>query len=274
MFFFDSVASSSGVRSPKLRASEAAGRSGGSQIVEPRRAAFGPKIAGRRASAGRFGTWRLVFAFLTLTMAVPGAGRDAWAQITGPSGPGAGGASPPRAEPPRPVEPPDRPELSKSPHERLDVLFKRLAEAEDAVEAGGVAGRIQRVWGRSSSDVANLLMARAMFALHRDERALAEDLLDRLLTFDPDWAEAWARRAGLRLQHDDVSGAAADLSEALRREPRHYGALSSLGFLLLRLDRKPEALRAFRAALAIHPFHEPTKTAAAKLERELAGRDL
>jgi tetratricopeptide (TPR) repeat protein len=153
-------------------------------------------------------------------------------------------------------------------------LFARLAKAQDEAEAGGVAGRIGRLLGRSASDTSNILMARAMFAVSKDEPTLGEDLLDRILDLDPGWAEAWNRRAGLRFKRGDISGAMTDLAETLKREPRHYGALSGLGFALLQLDRKAEALRAFDKALAVHPFHEPTRKVAEKLHAELDGQAL
>lgn len=156
----------------------------------------------------------------------------------------------------------------------LDELYARLAHAQDEAEAQGLALRIERILGRSSSDVANLLMSRAGTALERDQALLAEDLIDRILDLEPDWAEAWMRRAALRMRRDDVSGAVEDFAQALKREPRHLDALNGLGFLLLRLERRDEALRVLERALALDPFLEPARKVVAKLAAERAGQAL
>ena len=161
-----------------------------------------------------------------------------------------------------------------TPAERLDQLYARLASAKDEAEAQGVSMRIERLLARAPSDTANLLMGRALVAATHDEKLLAEDVLDRILDLEPGWAEAWTRRAALRSARDDVSGAVADFAQALKVEPRHLGALNGLGFLLLRVERKDEALRVLKRALALNPHAEPAKKVAGKLETERTGQDL
>lgn len=158
--------------------------------------------------------------------------------------------------------------------EQLDQLYARLAKAKDGAEAQGVSLRIERLLARSPSDTANLLMGRALTAAAHDEKLVAEDLIDRILELEPNWAEAWTRRAALRAGRDDVSGAVGDFAQALKIEPRHIGALSGLGFLMLRIERRDEALRALNKALELNPFLEPAKKVAAKLAAERGGQAL
>lgn len=161
-----------------------------------------------------------------------------------------------------------------TPAEQLDQLYGRLAKARDEAEAQGVTRRIERLLGRSSSDTANLLMTRAIVAAAHDEMLLAEDLLDRILELEPNWAEAWARRAAIRTARDDISGGVADFGRALAIEPRHVGALGGLGLLLLRVERKDEALRVLNKALDVNPYLQPAKKIVVKLTAERGGRDL
>lgn len=161
-----------------------------------------------------------------------------------------------------------------TPAERLDQLYGRLAKAKDEAEAQGVTRRIERLLARSASDTANLLMSRAIVALTHNEPLLAEDMLDRILDLEPTWAEAWARRAAIRTARDDISGAVGDFGKALALEPRHAGALSGLGFLLLRIDQKDEAFRVLGKALEINPHLEPAKKVFVKLTAERGGQEL
>lgn len=178
----------------------------------------------------------------------------------------------PRARPPKAEAEAPRP--APTPAQQLDQLYARLAAAKDAATAQGVTLRIERMLARSSSPTGDLLMARAATALLHDEPVLAEDLLDRIVEAQPGWAQAWARRAALRAKRDDVSGAIADYGRALAAEPRHIEAMTGLGFLLLRIERKDEGLRVLKRALTLNPFLEPAKHVVDKLATERAGQEL
>ena len=165
-----------------------------------------------------------------------------------------------------------RPRLTRE--QTLNELYDRLARAQDEEEGKGVATAIERVFLRSGSDTADLLMTRAVAAAHRNNGELAEDLLDRILLIEPDWAEAWHRRATLRAAREDVSGALADLAEALKREPRHIGAIAGLGFLMLKQEQKAQGLKALRRLLELHPQMIQAKKAVEKLTLEVDGQAL
>ena len=156
----------------------------------------------------------------------------------------------------------------------LDELFKRLAAAEDPEEGKGIAGAIERVWLRSGSDTADLLMSRAVAAVQEKDLPLALELLDRVVAIEPDWAEGWNKRATARFMANDINGSMADIDRVLNLEPRHFGALSGMGFILERegLDRR--ALEVFRHVLTIYPGQPDIKKIIEKLVPEVEGRDI
>jgi tetratricopeptide (TPR) repeat protein len=156
----------------------------------------------------------------------------------------------------------------------LESLFERLAAAKDETEGNGVATLIERRWGRSGSDTADLLMHRAGEALKAKEAPLAIELLDRVLALQPGWAEAWHRRATAFFMLDDPASAMADLRQALAREPRHFGAWAGLGHILMAGEDKRSALEAYRRALALHPHMPRLKQAVDRLAPEIDGRDI
>lgn len=167
---------------------------------------------------------------------------------------------------------PRKPRLTRE--QTLNELYDRLAKAQDEEEGKGVATAIERVFLRSGSDTADLLMTRAVAAAHRNNGELAEDLVDRILLIEPDWAEAWHRRATLRAAREDISGALADLAEALKREPRHIGAMAGLGFLMLKQEQKAQGLKALRRLLELHPQMTQARKAVEKLGLEIDGQAL
>ena len=175
-----------------------------------------------------------------------------------------------------PVTPPPPPQKDAAPRRpsTLDDLFARLAAAKDAEEAKGVASLIERRFDRSGSDTADLLMSRAGEAIEKKDAALAVELLDRVTTLRPDWAQAWNRRATAFYLLDDPVRAMSDLGQALAREPRLYDAIDSLARLELASGNEKLALQAFRRALAIHPFLKGAKEIVDRLAPGIDGRDL
>lgn len=156
----------------------------------------------------------------------------------------------------------------------LDELFDRLSKAESEREAQGIASLIERRFSRSGSDTADLLLSRATEAFKEKNYPLSIELLDRVLVLEPNWAEAWYRRATLFYQIDDPVGAMADLYQALKLEPRHFSAWTGLGHILMASEDKSRALEAFRRALKINPQIEMLQTLVTKLDHEVGGQDL
>ena len=187
--------------------------------------------------------------------------------------------APPKAPEPRMSEkkPPRQPPHSVPSEQAqrgsvLDRLFGQLKASPDADSARGVAEAIQRVWLHSGSDTADLLMTRAATAMAVKDLKTAEAVLDALVGIEPDWAEAWNKRATVRFMREDLDGAMADIDETLRREPRHFGALTGLGAILQKSDLDKRALEAYRRALDVYPEQPEVRKIVEKLKLEVEGR--
>lgn len=192
----------------------------------------------------------------------------ALAQESPPSRPG---AVAPSDKDDNPAAAPSAP--SRSPAATLDRLFERLAAAKDAEEAKGIANLIQRRWARSGSDTADLLMTRAQTAMRGKQLELAIELLDRVISLQPDWAEGWNQRANALFIAGDPIRSMLDIGEALKREPRHYGAMMGLGTILRQQGDDKRAMVAYRRALEVYPQMEAIKSAVDSLKIEVDGRD-
>lgn len=156
----------------------------------------------------------------------------------------------------------------------LDDLFVRLGEAEDAAEARGVVLMINRRWLRSGSDTADLLMSRAQQAMRERDHALAVELLDRIVAMQPDWAEAWSRRAVAFHRLGDPLAAMADIHRTVTLEPRHFTAWAGLGHILREAGDEAAALASYEQALSLHPYMPRLEPLVEKLRRDLYGLDL
>lgn len=78
-------------------------------------------------------------------------------------------------------------------------------------------------------------------------------VVERLLTLFPGAPQSFLARAELRGALDEVTGAEADLRQALTIMPASVEALSNLGHLLLQAGRMSEAVDCFKRAAALNP---------------------
>ena len=174
------------------------------------------------------------------------------------------------ATPPQPS-----PETKAEPQRStLDDLFDRLAKSKDETEAKGIATLIERRWARSGSDTADLLLGRAGEAAEKKDYPLAVELLDRAIALEPNWAEAWYRRATVFFLLDDPASSMADLRQVLTREPRHFGAWAGFGHIYMSSDDKQHAIAAYRHALKINPQLSAVQPIVDRLTPQIDGQDL
>jgi tetratricopeptide (TPR) repeat protein len=72
---------------------------------------------------------------------------------------------------------------------------------------------------------------------------------------------------------DDYDKSLADIQKTLQLEPRHFGALSGLGMIMIKLGDKQRALEAFERAYAVDPVITNGKEVIEQLKASL-GSDL
>jgi tetratricopeptide (TPR) repeat protein len=156
----------------------------------------------------------------------------------------------------------------------LDRLFEALKLAPDDESAKYVENRIWAMWIATDSDTTTLLMSRVKAAVDAKDVDLGIKLLTAIIEIKPDYIEAWNRRATLYYMKKDFEDSLADIHEVLKREPRHFGALSGLGMIMQEIGDDKHALEAFRRALAVHPHLEHIPDLVKQLSEKVEGRDI
>jgi len=174
------------------------------------------------------------------------------------------------------IEPPKQlPHAGRGDRSRnLDFLFGALKAAPDDTIAKAIEERIWAQWVISRSDTANLLMTRVKTAIEAKDTDLAIKLLDSIVKIKPDYIEAWNRRATLHYMKKDYGRSIADIREVLKREPRHFGALSGLGLILQDIGDDKQALEVYRRALAVYPRLQRIPDMVKTLQEKVEGRDI
>ena len=92
-----------------------------------------------------------------------------------------------------------------------------------------------------------------MRALGADDhtRAIAE--FDQLIAAAPAYAEGWNKRATAYYLRGEYRASLLDIAETLRREPRHFGALSGWATILRQLGEARRALRVLNRLAELCP---------------------
>ncbi len=150
--------------------------------------------------------------------------------------------------------------------ETLDNLFEELKSPMDG-DWRAVENRIWKEWSRSGSDSMDLLLERGRLAMRNGDLPKAIEHFSALIDHAPKFAEGWNARATAFFLIDEFGMSVSDIEVTLSLNPRHFGALSGLGLIFEQTDRPESALKAYEAALAVHP-HRPNVIEAVKRLRE------
>ena len=156
----------------------------------------------------------------------------------------------------------------------LDRLFASLKSSRDLERARPIERAIQSIWARGETDTANLMVRWGVRALGADDHEKAVRFFSAAIEHEPDFAEAWNKRATAYFAMSDYANSLKDIRVVLAMEPRHYGALAGLGMIMRQTGNDAAALEAFRAALEVHPHLEMPARAVKELAPTVEGRGI
>ena len=149
---------------------------------------------------------------------------------------------------------------------RLDGLLRDdNALVRDYAERG-----LWALWSRSGDAAIDQLMAQGVSEMEAENYKAASTTFSEIVRRKPEFAEGWNKRATVYYLAGDYRKSIADCAEVLKRNPRHFGALSGLGLIYMRLERYDEALAWSRKALEVNPNMLGVEFNIKHLERLLA----
>jgi len=152
-------------------------------------------------------------------------------------------------------------------------LYERLRDESSMVRAHAEQA-LWMLWSRSGDEAVDRLLERGIDEMHSGRHAEAIATFSEVIRRKPAFAEGWNKRATALYLAGEYQRSLADCAEVIKRNPRHFGALSGAGLVSLELEQERQALDWFRRALEVNPNMSAIQVEARRLEELLRGRSI
>jgi len=139
--------------------------------------------------------------------------------------------------------------------DQLDDLFFKLKRADNFSLATNLEKKIWNIWITNGSNKKNNLeMNKGIIFLNNGDLNNALKVFLNLCNVEPEWAEPFNKVATIKFLQKDYLTSIKYIELTLKKERKHFGAISGLAQINLRLGRFENALKNINQALKIHPF--------------------
>jgi tetratricopeptide (TPR) repeat protein len=145
----------------------------------------------------------------------------------------------------------------------LNNLFKQLKNSQ-ATQAIEVENKIWKIWvthptnDRKGFRLTELLDQGSLL-IDRRQLKKAYEIFSQIIVADPEWSEAWNKRATTLYLMKQYQSSLDDINITLTLEPRHFGALTGQGLNYIELKQYEKAIESYKAAQKIYPVIDAAK---------------
>ena len=137
---------------------------------------------------------------------------------------------------------------------RLNNLFKKLNETENQEEISDLIKNIWNIWYEVKDPKVIEYFEKGIQAMRIRNYPLAIRFFNNLIEEDPNFAEAWNKRATVYFMMGDFDKSMKDIIKTLELEPRHFGALDGMGLIFIHQEQYEQAIEVYDKMLEIFPF--------------------
>ena len=141
----------------------------------------------------------------------------------------------------------------------LDKLFSQLKNSKNLSSAQIVEKKIWEIWLIHPSDDRRgfrltELLTQGSRLMNMGELNKAYELFTTIIATEPDWSEAWNKRATVLYLMNRYQSSLDDIKITLTLEPRHFAALSGQALNYIELKQYEKAIESYKAAQTIYPL--------------------
>ena len=136
----------------------------------------------------------------------------------------------------------------------LDKFLDQLKIVDDFKSAEVLEKKIWSIWHKHPRD--DSLTEKLKFGAELMEYGsydYALKVFDNVLVADPEWSEAWNKRATVYFLMKKYKKSLDDIDKVLEIESRHFGALSGQARIFIKLQKYEKAIKSIERALEFYP---------------------
>ena len=153
---------------------------------------------------------------------------------------------------------------SKDREAELKQLFDQLKKSTDSSIALEIENKIWKIWSTHPSNDRRgyrltELLAQGSFLMSKEEFNKAYEIFSQIILVDPNWSEAWNKRATVLYLLGKYRQSQKDIDEVLKLEKRHFGALSGQGLVQTELKNYEKAISSYKEVQKIYPSMQAPK---------------
>ena len=136
----------------------------------------------------------------------------------------------------------------------LNNLFDQLGAVNNTQTAESLEKKIWSVWNKHPNNIK--LTEKLEFGtelMQYGDYNYALKVFSNVLDNDPNWSEAWNKRATVYFLMNQLKKSLDDIDKVLYIEPRHFGALSGQARIFIKLQQYEKAIKSIEQALKFYP---------------------
>ena len=150
----------------------------------------------------------------------------------------------------------------------LNQLFDQLNKSSNASLAFEIEMKIWNIWStHPTQEKLTKSLAKGSDLMSRGEWEKSYKVFSVIIDVAPNWAEGWNKRATVLYLMGKYQDSLKDIDEVLKRERRHFGALSGQGLVHLELKNYEKAIESYEAVQKIYPSMQSPKIMIPRLEK-------
>tara|TARA_Y100000748_G_scaffold117936_1_gene98998 strand:- start:492 stop:1043 length:552 start_codon:yes stop_codon:yes gene_type:complete len=136
----------------------------------------------------------------------------------------------------------------------LDGLFEKLKKTNNPMSAREIEEKIWKLWTtHPTQESLTSLLAKGSEYMSQNQLTSAHNIFSKAIELDPNWAEAWNKRATVLYLMGSLELSQQDIDVVLSLEKRHFGALSGQGLVQTALKNYQKAIDSYIEAHKVYP---------------------
>ncbi|MDC0518213.1 tetratricopeptide repeat protein [Candidatus Pelagibacter sp.] len=159
-------------------------------------------------------------------------------------------------------------------NKKLDRLFNDL-KIKNATLSYKIEQKIWELWSTHPTDKSlTAMLAQGSGLVNKQKLDQAIVVFSKVIDLDPNWAEAWNKRATVLYMVGEFQKSQDDIDKVLELEQRHFGALAGQGLVNIKLENYEKAIMSYKKAQKIYPKMKSPKIMIKQIEELIRSQSI